>query len=34
MVQGGKAGMNYLISNNTEYGENVTGSEIINAGSR
>jgi ketol-acid reductoisomerase len=34
MVQGGVADMNYLISNNTEYGEYVTGSEIINAGSR
>lgn len=34
MVQGGIADMNYLISTNTEYGEYVTGSEIINAGSR
>jgi ketol-acid reductoisomerase len=34
MVQGGIADMNYLITNNTEYGEYVTGSEIINAGSR
>jgi ketol-acid reductoisomerase len=34
MVQGGVADMNYLISNNAEYGEYVTSSEIINAESR
>jgi ketol-acid reductoisomerase len=31
MHQGGIADMNYSISNNAEYGEYVTGPEIINA---
>ena len=34
MYQGGIANMNYSISNNAEYGEYVTGPEIINAESR
>jgi len=34
MHQGGIADMNYSISNNAEYGEYVTGPEIINAESR
>ncbi|MFT6980898.1 MAG: ketol-acid reductoisomerase, partial [Marinobacter psychrophilus] len=34
MYEGGIANMNYSISNNAEYGEYVTGPEIINAESR
>ena len=34
MYQGGIANMNYSISNNAEYGEYVTGPEVINAESR
>lgn len=34
MYEGGIANMNYSISNNAEYGEYVTGPEIINAQSR
>jgi ketol-acid reductoisomerase len=34
MFEGGIANMNYSISNNAEYGEYVTGPEIINAESR
>ena len=34
MYEGGIANMNYSISNNAEYGEYVTGPEIINASSR
>lgn len=34
MYQGGIADMNYSISNNAEYGEYVTGSEVINEQSR
>ena len=34
MYEGGIANMNYSISNNAEYGEYVTGPEVINASSR
>jgi ketol-acid reductoisomerase len=34
MYEGGIANMNYSISNNAEYGEYVTGPEVINAESR
>ncbi len=34
MYEGGIASMNYSISNNAEYGEYVTGPEVINAESR
>ena len=34
MYQGGIADMNYSISNNAEYGEYVTGTEVINEQSR
>jgi ketol-acid reductoisomerase len=34
MYQGGIANMNYSISNNAEYGEYVTGPEVINDESR
>ena len=34
MYEGGIANMNYSISNNAEYGEYVTGPEVINAQSR
>jgi ketol-acid reductoisomerase len=34
MYEGGIANMNYSISNNAEYGEYVTGPEVINAASR
>lgn len=34
MYEGGIANMNYSISNNAEYGEYVTGPEVINEGSR
>jgi ketol-acid reductoisomerase len=34
MYEGGIANMNYSISNNAEYGEYVTGPEIINEQSR
>ncbi len=34
MYEGGIANMNYSISNNAEYGEYVTGTEVINAQSR
>ncbi len=34
MFEGGIANMNYSISNNAEYGEYVTGPEVINAESR
>jgi ketol-acid reductoisomerase len=34
MYEGGIANMNYSISNNAEYGEYVTGSRVINDGSR
>ena len=34
MYEGGIANMNYSISNNAEYGENVTGPEVINEQSR
>ena len=34
MYEGGIANMNYSISNNAEYGEYVTGSEVINEQSR
>jgi ketol-acid reductoisomerase len=34
MYEGGIANMNYSISNNAEYGEYVTGPEVINEQSR
>ena len=34
MYEGGIANMNYSISNNAEYGEYVTGTEVINEKSR
>lgn len=34
MYEGGIANMNYSISNNAEYGEYVTGTEVINEQSR
>ena len=34
MYEGGIANMNYSISNNAEYGEYVTGPEIINAATK
>jgi ketol-acid reductoisomerase len=34
MYEGGIANMNYSISNNAEYGEYVTGPEVINAQSK
>src|SRR5947209_10906873 len=34
MYEGGIANMNYSISNNAEYGEYVTGKEVINAESK
>jgi ketol-acid reductoisomerase len=34
IYEGGIANMNYSISNNAEYGEYVTGPEVINAPSR
>lgn len=34
MYEGGIANMNYSISNNAEYGEYVTGPEVINEESR
>ena len=34
MFEGGIADMNYSVSNNAEYGEYVTGTEVINEQSR